>query len=284
MKLNEALHTGRLPHLLRKNVWRYALRKTFGIRYSDEEKESNLALRVVSKSDASIEKVDGYAMIWKLSIFGTKLTLQTRRYPSSDLGILFQVLCKQEYLPAVEILRRKQPTRPVTILDAGANVGFSALYFKAAFPDCQLVCLEIDDSNFKQLKANMAPWKNVTLEKHALWKRPAYLTIAKDFRDQAECSYYPVESETPTSLQGFPISHFVKKAGWDRIDLLKIDIEGSERFLFENPALAEEVLTLTDLIAIEIHDEYNIRETICGYLTKHGFQHFEHGDLTIAHR
>jgi FkbM family methyltransferase len=284
MKIKEAIHIGRLPAAQRRLVARYSVKKTLGLQYSREEKEANLALRVASASDAFIERVDEHGMHWGLTQFGVPIKLETRRYPSSDLGIMFQIFCKQEYLPAVELLRKQNPGRAPRIFDAGANVGFSALYFKAAFPDCELQCLEIDDDNFAQLKKNLSPWKGVILAEHALWKKDAFLTIGRDFRDQSECSYYTMESETPTPLRGFSLRHFMNTAGWDHIDLLKIDIEGSERYLFETPELARDVLSTTNILALEIHDEFNIRATILGFLEQEGFQYFDHGDLTIAHR
>lgn len=285
MKFSEAAHINRLPGRLKGLLWRYTFKKPFGIDYTHEEKEANVALRVLAKSDSTIEKVDDAAMLWRIGIFGHSFTLETRRYPSSDLGIMFQIFCKGEYGPAVELLKKSRPAgRLLNILDAGANVGLSSLYFRAAFPDCNLVCLEIDDSNFTQLSRNLKPLGGVSLHKKALWKSDAWLNIGTDFRDKSECSYYVTESEQPTTLRGHSLAHFMDQSQWDKVDLLKIDIEGSERFLFETPELAHDLLSRTDLIAIEIHDEFNVRPVINKYLEQEGFRYFEHGDLTIAHR
>jgi FkbM family methyltransferase len=285
MKLSEAAHINRLPLQLRNLLWRYTFKKPLGLGYTNEEKEANIALRVLSKSDSSIEKIDATGMTWQVKSFGQSFAIETRRHPSSDMGIMFQIFCKEEYRPAVDLLMKgPHPGRPLNILDAGANVGLSSLYFRSAFPDCNIACLEIDDSNFTQLTKNLGSQARVSLHKKALWKTDAWLDIGIDFRDKSECSYYVIEAEQPTTLRGHPISHFVNEAGWDWVDLLKIDIEGSERFLFETPELAKEILSRTNLLAIEIHDEFNFRPSIYKYLQQEGFRYFEHGDLTIAHR
>lgn len=69
-----------------------------------------------------------------------------------------------------------------------------------------------------------------------------------------------------------------------KIDLLKIDIEGAERYLFETNTLADQILDNTRVLVIEIHDEFDVRKTIEEHLTRHGFTYFNHGDITIATR
>src|SRR5690242_7516404 len=125
MKLKEALHIGRLPAHQRGLVARYTMKKTLGLKYSHEEKEANLALRVASASNATIEREEDQSLYWHLTQFGTPLKLQTRRFPSSDLGIMHQIFCKEEYSRAIELLRKQLPDRSPRIFDAGANVGFS---------------------------------------------------------------------------------------------------------------------------------------------------------------
>ena len=66
------------------------------------------------------------------------------------------------------------------------------------------------------------------------------------------------------------------------VDLLKIDIEGAERFIFEDDALVAAFLGRTRFIVIEIHDEFNVRERICRCLAVNGFEYFDVGELTIG--
>ena len=62
---------------------------------------------------------------------------------------------------------------------------------------------------------------------------------------------------------------------------MKIDIEGAERFIFDNNNDLS-FLKKTKIIAIEIHDEYNIREEIISILKENQFLLLESGELTIG--
>ncbi|MBX2914254.1 MAG: FkbM family methyltransferase [Cyclobacteriaceae bacterium] len=194
-----------------------------------------------------------------------------------------QVFGYKEYGPVLKLFK---PEEPLTIVDAGANVGFASVFFKTAFLNSSILCLEIDDSNFMLLQKNIAMngFSNVTTLKEALWKSNAFLEIKRDFRDKSECSYYVEESPSKTALIGHNLLHYRSVMNWQKIDLLKIDIEGAERYLFENPSLANQVLSNTRVLVIEIHDEFAIRKTIEGHLSRHSFTYFNHGDITIATR
>lgn len=285
MKLKEFPHIGRLPPQFKSKLWRYTVKKSLGLKFTDDEKEANIALRILAGTDSAIDRVLPNHLTWKLNAFGQSAEVNTRRHPSSDMGILLQIFGHEEYKPAIELLTSKlgdnaQPK----ILDAGANIGLSALYFKMAFPQASVLCLEIDDANVECLVQNTASFADIKVHQEALWKNSANLEIKRDFRDQTECSYYVEESPSKTGLTGHHVGYYMNMAGWKKLDLLKIDIEGSERYLFENTAMADSVLATTDLLALEIHDEYNIRDMIYGHLERNGFKYFDHGDLTIAHR
>jgi FkbM family methyltransferase len=287
MLLREIPYLNRLPKSLKKLVVKYSIKKILGFVYTNSEKEANIALRILSMAKGEILNVDATGITWNINISETSIVVRTRRYPSSDMGILFQVLGKVEYEPAVNILRKlKSRNDNIRIIDAGANVGLASMYFKACFPKAEIISLEIDDNNFIQIEKNLSlnQYTSIYPIKKALWKRTANLEIKRDFRDQSECSFYVEESAEQTYLQGANLSSYMKDMNWDFVDLLKIDIEGAEQYLFENESLADELLSKTNLLAIEIHDEFEIRLLIYKHLKRNGFQHFKHGDLTIAFR
>jgi len=43
------------------------------------------------------------------------------------------------------------------IIDAGANVGYSSVYFLSNFPNCRVIAIEPDGDNFASLQKNLAP-------------------------------------------------------------------------------------------------------------------------------
>ncbi len=287
MKLSEVPSVFSLPDTLRRLLFKYTLKKFFGSPISFAEKEANLILRVLAKSKGSIDEINATESRLNIPVAGMNLSVSARRYPSSDLGILFQVLGKKEYQPAIDILKKEiKSDAEIRIIDAGANVGYASIFFKANFPNAKILSIEIDADNFLQVQRNfdLNNFTSLIPVRKALWKRKANLEIKRDFRDKTECSYYVEEADGPASLEGYSLHDFMRDQGWDFIDILKIDIEGSERYLFESDELADSLLSKTKILAIEIHDEFNIRPAIYKHLTRNGFRHFAHGDLTIAHR
>src|SRR4051812_5012592 len=69
------------------------------------------------------------------------------RNNSSDWTVFKQVFIWKEYEYPV-------PFIPATILDAGANVGYAALWFNRKFPNAKIISLEPENSNFEILLKN----------------------------------------------------------------------------------------------------------------------------------
>jgi len=61
-----------------------------------------------------------------------------------------------------------------------------------------------------------------------------------------------VDPNTPESIPAYSIESIVKEMNWATIDLLKLDIEGSEKEVFEKKY--ETWLPQTKMIIIEVHD------------------------------
>jgi FkbM family methyltransferase len=86
------------------------------------------------------------------------------RPQTSDEAIFKQVFIDQQYNPQrlrrapelVAFLERRRATgrRPL-VIDAGANIGASALYFAYNLPDALIVAIEPDPDNFKLLSKNV---------------------------------------------------------------------------------------------------------------------------------
>ena len=59
---------------------------------------------------------------------------------------------------------------PRVVVDAGANIGLSTVFFANKFPQAKIVAIEPEPSNFAMLRDNVAPYPNVTPVQAALWK------------------------------------------------------------------------------------------------------------------
>ncbi len=235
--------------------------------------------------DYRIEVVSGKESSFLYQFKGKEFRIYFRHFPSSDISVFNQVFTLGCYRPIMEkLLETLDSNQPLRIIDAGGNVGYADLFFKAYFPKAEIVTIEPEQGNCQQLEKNMKDngYQLKELVRGGLWHRTANLEVVRDFRDNREAAFTVRESAAATDIKGFGFREILEKQGWEEADFVKIDIEGSERFLFDTNEKADAILTRTKFLAIEIHDEFNIREQIYAHLERNGFSYFEYDDLTLA--
>lgn len=272
----------RLPLSLSKNILEYIIKDIFHIKADPDEREALNLLTALISLKGRCEKEGPQELMIHLA---SGLDMQLRRYPSSDSNVFCDVWEKKQYQPVVDLMKRTIGYNDqITIMDAGGNIGCTGLYFKKEFPSSHVMILEPEFSNFSLLKRNIElnKCKDIAIVHAGLWKGEAYVEIQKDFRDGREWTYYMKEVPCRTELKGFGVLDMMKQYRWEHIDLLKIDIEGGERYLFEDEKQASRFLSKTRFIAMEIHDEFNIRAKINNCLSDNGFEYFTAGELTIG--
>lgn len=143
------------------------------------------------------------------------------------------------------------PAEAGFIIDAGANIGLSSLFFAARYPAARILAIEIDKANIAVLRSNTAAYPNITVIEKGLWHRNATLHIRNP---QAEPWAYQVEETAADDPGGFPaigIQALMDQQGMARIDILKMDIEGAEREVFSDNT---DWLARTGSLMIELHE------------------------------
>lgn len=179
-----------------------------------------------------------------MRLLGLKFPFEMRD-TGSDYATFTEVLVKKDY---------KLPFKydPKTILDAGGNIGLTALFFANEFPQASIVTVEPDQKNFELLKKNTAPYKNIIPLNKGVWHHQAFLNVI----DLGKGANSFIVEETPApgieSIEAISIAEIMQQQGWQQIDLLKIDIEGTEKNIFENNA--ELWLPHTKVLFVESHD------------------------------
>jgi len=210
-----------------------------------------------------------------------------RAYPSSDLRVFAQIWKEEEYKEIVSFLKKNIREKRLRVIDAGANVGYTTLYLNETLSsefEISFLCIEPSNDNAEILHKNVSLNKisKAAIEIAGLFNKTAYLRITTGFRDGKDWSLQIEESETPTNLKSVEILQLIKKYEWDIIDFLKIDIEGAERYLFSDADYAGMFLQKVRVIAIEIHDEYLIRNQIVRILEENNFKLSESGEITVG--
>jgi FkbM family methyltransferase len=165
----------------------------------------------------------------------------TLRRKGSDYLVLRQVLGGSVY----------DSFRIVTdgmIIDAGANIGIASARLATLYPARTIVAIEPDSDNFSLLTANTASYGNIICIKGAVWPHNSRLAIINPEKDSWELAV----KECPDGpIQGYTVSTLLEHCSAPRCALLKLDIEGSEAYLFSTP---QSWLDKVDRMLIECHD------------------------------
>jgi FkbM family methyltransferase len=149
---------------------------------------------------------------------------------------------------------------PRTIIDAGAYTGLSTAFFALRYPNAQIVAIEPDEHNYRLLKKNTAGFANVHTMRAALWGVSGSATLADPgdgawgFRvDVIQGSPGGGRQSTLGSVPAVTVTDVMREYTIDRIDLLKLDVEGSEKEIFSN---SSEWIGRVDAICLELHDRF----------------------------
>ncbi|MCW5695606.1 MAG: FkbM family methyltransferase [Bauldia sp.] len=135
------------------------------------------------------------------------------------------------------------------IVDAGANVGYSVAWFRIRFPDALIIAIEPDPANFALLVENCAHLPQVTLIEGALWPTEAKLGL--QILDGAWGTR--VFASPEGTVRGFSLDTIMRDFDLDAIDILKVDIEGAEKEVFETPG---PWLDRTRCVIVETHERF----------------------------
>jgi len=139
------------------------------------------------------------------------------------------------------------------IIDAGANIGASTLYFADRFPGAQILALEPDKENFSFLCKNTENFKNVVPINKGLWSETGFLNLSSRVVD-SEAGISATRADTPdeNSVESCTVIELIEKYDISRIDIFKVDIEGAELEVFSNAS--DEWIRKVKMLIIETHD------------------------------
>jgi FkbM family methyltransferase len=205
------------------------------------------------------------------------------RTQTSDVEVLRQIFVRREYASLDELNEVR------LVIDCGANVGYSSTYFLSRFPNSTLVAVEPDQSNFDVLKRNLAPYGHrATAIRAGVWSSRRGLKLSDEtYRDGREWTRQVRESGPGESadVDGIDIASLLLMTGFERISLLKMDIEGAEAVVFG--ANVDPWLDRVDNIVIELHDDSSFgraSDVFHRAIAGRGFATSQSEELTICRR
>lgn len=201
------------------------------------------------------------------------------RYNSSDISVFSQIFIAKEY-------QLIDPIGDVKfIIDCGANVGYSSAYWLSRFPEARVVAIEPDKRNYELLKQNLSAYGNrVTTLCSAIWSHKVGLKVCSgrcgDRSEHATTVRECADGEE-ADLEAVDMPTLLGQSGHNEIDVLKMDIEGTEKIIFSRNC--QSWINRTRLFIIELHGQ-ECREIFYRALSSDSFSFSYSGELTIARR
>jgi len=163
------------------------------------------------------------------------------------------------------------------ILDLGANIGLSVFFFKKLYPNARIIAFEADPKIFSYLRENMIrnSLADVVLVNKAAWNSETKLQFCSEGADGGR-----VSSATDGNLIEVDAVDMAQYLEGEKIDVLKIDIEGAEEFVL--PA-CKKYLPNIGRIFVEYHsrvDRTQCLDQMLNILSDAGFRLHVHSILS----
>lgn len=171
------------------------------------------------------------------------------RVPSTDVSTYKHIFVRNEYQFEGEV-------EPSTIVDAGANTGLASIYFANRYPGAKIIAIEPEPGNFDLLTKNVAPYPNVIPVRAALWNCNETIELVDP--GLGEWGYMTrTESDDAIAgslrhqVDGVTVDQLLKRYQLANIDLMKLNVEGAEREIFEN---CDAWIGQVDVVVVKLHD------------------------------
>ena len=269
----------KMPGGIRKNIVFHFLKRLIGLRSTDHQTIWTSFLYFVAESNAQITMDNG---LYRVSFFDEEKRMDAliRGADSSDIFAFFQVFIAKGYQPLRDFLSVKL-IQPKVVVDAGANVGYFSLLMANKLTSL-FVAIEPEITNYNLLKRNILlnGLQDTCNSMHkALWTHKQELSVQTN--SGLEWAVQVSEGKSDQSCLAISLPEIIMELSIANIDLLKMDIEGTEGLLFKNELFLES-LGKVKVIAMEIHDKLANRKLIHSSLHEAGFEFFEKGELTLA--
>jgi FkbM family methyltransferase len=156
------------------------------------------------------------------------------------------------------------------ILDIGANIGLSTLFFKSIYPKAQITAFEADPKIYKYLEKNVRGngWNDVNLINKAIWYENTTLSFVSDGSDAGHIGNN-TNSNSSIEVRTLDIAEVLSNG---KFDFVKMDIEGAEEFVLPR---CRYLLTDVKFIFVEYHSRLKHKQCldkIISILSDSGFR------------
>lgn len=198
--------------------------------------------------------------------FGLRFVIRPR---TTDLYVIGEVFGDYTY----DIPELKSKDTIQNILDIGSHIGTFSLWTSLNFKPHRIINIEMDTQNYKQLEKNIK-LNGLNAICHLINKAIYYKNTEIYYNKISGASgmNFISEKPTPNKIETITLKDVINNNHLDVVDLLKVDIEGSEKYVFtkENESIFSKKIRN---IVMEYHnfkDNYSESHYI-EYLERLGF-------------
>lgn len=203
----------------------------------------------------------GFLVFWKVKNKRTnKIKIPKVRTPinlrtgTSDIPLFYEIFWKNEY-------DFNLPFEPVSVIDAGANIGLAALFFVNKYPNTKIISIEPEKSNFDFMLTNVNDYPNIiSLRKGLSNLSGQKIEVYDSEKGKWGFTTGLVDESSDRSEERvvltINIDDIMTQYGFSYLDIVKVDIEGAEKDLFESNY--ENWLPKTRCLVIELHDRLQL--------------------------
>ncbi|CAI7760180.1 unnamed protein product [Closterium sp. NIES-54] len=170
---------------------------------------------------------------------GTSCIIPFYLRPHTSDSMVLRVHFENSPTPFSVLRRETKQKRFTAVLDGGANIGITTTVLALMFPHARIVAVESSEENYRMLRLNTFALPNVVAFRAALWnKLNEPLSVHMDPRSHG---YWTLMTSIPGQERGlkqYGIAHtvtvpwLIEITGVPGFDLVKLDVEGSEREVF----------------------------------------------------
>jgi FkbM family methyltransferase len=171
-----------------------------------------------------------------------------------DMFVLYEVLAFGAYRISSTLI---EPREVRTIIDCGANIGMTSLYFASTYPAARIYSVEADPDNFAILKENTQSEERI-VPIHRCIVTSTEEVVA--FNNHGPAWGRKLTGVTaPSNMIKVPaitLDALITKHNIAQVDLLKLDIEGAEREVLAKG----DYLSAVQHVIAELHDGYGFSD------------------------
>jgi len=222
----------------------------------------NLAVTTYLLARQYVPRLPRRTLRLAIAVHGRPFAVTVDAYP--DVDVVHELFVRGEY-GTVEL-----PDEAGTIVDLGANIGLSALEFRARYPRARIVACEPDPGAFSKLATTTADDPGIEVHNVAIAEEDGERMLYTSDWAVLSSFHNTRGGQDAVPVRAITLATLFDEAGLERVDLLKIDVEGAEWDVLQGiepgdwPHLRQLVL--------EVHDVDGRADRVRALLERQGYR------------